>query len=103
MAAKEPVVSATSDASSSTETVISDGSLKFVYEQGGNNALPSYQEATGAPVEAKSPLGYQVRWVSATALNIGMMIGTGVFSTRAESAQFSREKKIFTKEGCQFR
>ncbi|KAL1983485.1 hypothetical protein VTN96DRAFT_10306 [Rasamsonia emersonii] len=81
MAPKEPVVSATSDSSSPAASVIDDGSLKFVYEQGGNNALPSYQEATGAPVETRSPLGYKVRWVSATMLNIGMMIGTGVFST----------------------
>ncbi|KAL1961913.1 hypothetical protein VTN77DRAFT_946 [Rasamsonia byssochlamydoides] len=79
--AKEPVAFATSDDSSPAESIISDGSLKFVYEQGGNNALPSYQEASGAPVEAKSPLGYKVRWVSAAMLNIGQMVGTGVFST----------------------
>lgn len=83
MAPKEPFASATSDSGSPAASVIDDGSLKFVYEQGGNNALPSYQEASGAPVEARSPLGYKVHWVSATMLNIGMMIGTGVFSTRA--------------------
>jgi hypothetical protein len=37
---------------------------------------------TGAPVEDVSPLGYHVDWVSVIFLNIGKMIGTGVFTTR---------------------
>jgi hypothetical protein len=59
-----------------------DGSLEFVHEYGGNESKPSYQEASGAPVETISPLGLQVTWFSTILLNIGQMIGTGVFSTR---------------------
>jgi len=62
-----------------------DGSLEFVHEYGGNESKPSYQEASGAPVENISPLGLQVTWFTTIFLNIGQMIGTGVFSTR-ESA-----------------
>jgi len=59
-----------------------DGSLEFVHEYGGNQSKPSYQEASGAPVETISPLGLQVTWFTTIFLNIGQMIGTGVFSTR---------------------
>ena len=62
--------------------VLTDGSLEFTVAQGGNSSLPSYQEATGAPVETISPLGYYVGPVTVVFLNIGMMIGTGVYSTR---------------------
>ncbi|CZR58395.1 related to methionine transport protein, high affinity [Phialocephala subalpina] len=60
-----------------------DGSLEFVHEYGGNDSKPSYQEASGAPVENVSPLGLQVTWFTTIFLNIGQMIGTGVFSTPA--------------------
>jgi amino acid permease len=66
-----------------TEVVVQDGDLKFVVEQGGNNALASYQETSGAPIEVQSPLGYKIQWYSAVFLNVGQMIGTGVFSTPA--------------------
>ncbi len=59
-----------------------DGSLEFVQEIGGNESKPSYQEASGAPVENISPLGLEVTWFTTIFLNIGQMIGTGVFSTR---------------------
>jgi len=62
-----------------------DGSLEFVHEYGNNESQPSYQEASGAPVENVSPLGTQVSWFTTIFLNIGMMIGTGVFSTRKTS------------------
>ena len=62
--------------------LLTEGSLKFVVARGGNDSLPSYQEASGAPVETKSPLGYFVGPVSVIFLNISMMIGTGVYSTR---------------------
>jgi len=65
-----------------TSTVKFDGSLEFVHEYGGNFSKPSYQEASGAPVESISPLGLQVTWFTTIFLNIGQMIGTGVFSTR---------------------
>lgn len=59
-----------------------DGSLEFVHEFAGNDSTPSYQEVSGAPVENISPLGTQVGWLTTIFLNIGQMIGTGVFSTR---------------------
>ena len=63
-----------------------DGPLEFVHEYGGNHSKPSYQEASGAPVESISPLGLQVTWFTTIFLNIGQMIGTGVFSTRESSS-----------------
>lgn len=66
----------------SDSNVLKVGSLAFVGEQGGNGSAPTFQEATGAPVEQESPLGYKVRWFTIIFLNIGQMIGTGVFSTR---------------------
>ena len=60
----------------------SHSSLEYVEEKGGNDAPPNYQEASGAPVESVSPLGYAVGPVTIMFLNISMMIGTGIFSTR---------------------
>jgi hypothetical protein len=65
-----------------SEGEISKGNLKYVVERGGNDSPPSYQEASGAPVEVTSPLGYAVGPVTIIFLNISKMIGTGVFSTR---------------------
>jgi hypothetical protein len=76
---KDPHVAIVGDADSSDGT---DTTLAFVQEYGGNLSKPSYQEASGAPVENISPLGLQVTWFSALFLNVGQMIGTGVFSTR---------------------
>lgn len=61
---------------------VGDGNIKFAVEQGGNNSGPSYQDVSGAPVEVKSPLGYSVGGITILFLNISMMIGTGVYSTR---------------------
>lgn len=61
---------------------VSDGSLKYTLEKGGNDSQPSYQEASGAPVEQHSPLGYTVGPVTIVFLNVSKMIGTGVYSTR---------------------
>ena len=58
------------------------GSLEFIGEQAGNGAETTYQEATGAPIEARNPLGYEVSTATIIFLNFGQMIGTGVFSTR---------------------
>lgn len=77
---KEAQVSTTRD--TTFDDVKVDGSLEFVHEYGGNDSKPSYQEASGAPVENISPLGLQVTWFTTIFLNIGQMIGTGVFSTR---------------------
>jgi hypothetical protein len=65
-----------------SEVEISEGNLKYVVEKGGNDSPASYQEASGAPVEVTSPLGYAVGPVTIIFLNISKMIGTGVFSTR---------------------
>lgn len=55
---------------------------RYIGETGGNNAATTYQDASGAPVEHNSPLGYSVGPVTITLLNITMMIGAGIYSTR---------------------
>ncbi|KAF6829599.1 high affinity methionine permease [Colletotrichum musicola] len=55
---------------------VTDGSLHYVVEKAGNGSGPSYQEATGAPVETSSPLGYAVGPVTIVFLNVSKMIGT---------------------------
>jgi hypothetical protein len=62
---------------------ITHGDLGFVQEEGEGEAKPSYQEAAGAPVEHVSPLGQEVTWFTTIFLNIGEMIGAGIFSTRS--------------------
>jgi hypothetical protein len=57
-------------------------SLQYTTEVGGNTSRATYQEASGAPVEVNSPLGYSVGPVTVIFLNLSKMIGTGVFSTR---------------------
>jgi hypothetical protein len=73
-----------SDGNSSTpnSTVAYDSDFKYVGEVGGNDAPEMFQEAGGAPVESHSPLGYNVGPVTILFLNISMMIGTGIYSTR---------------------
>ena len=77
-----------SEEDSVLEGEVSDGSLKYTREKGGNDSKPSYQEATGAPVETLSPLGYSVGPVTIIFLNISKMIGTGVYSTRQSHSNF---------------
>ncbi|OOG00652.1 hypothetical protein ASPCADRAFT_125662 [Aspergillus carbonarius ITEM 5010] len=72
---------ATSEQSSDRLSVIDDGNLQFTAGGGANSSKLTYQEASGAPIEAKSPLGYSVGAVTVIFLNLSMMIGTGVFST----------------------
>lgn len=79
---KEAQVALSDLRETASDEVKIDGSLEFVHEYGGNGSKPSYQEASGAPVENISPLGLQVTWFTTIFLNIGQMIGTGVFSTR---------------------
>jgi len=67
--------------SDSEPSVIHDGDLAFTRVKGGNGSGATYQEAVGAPVESKSPLGYHVGWLTIIFLNINQMIGTGIFST----------------------
>jgi amino acid transporter len=63
------------------EDVLSDGDLKFVGNTGGNSSQTFYQEASGAPVEVQSPLGYSVGSITIIFLTLSKMIGTGIFST----------------------
>ncbi|KAK7429179.1 hypothetical protein QQZ08_004394 [Neonectria magnoliae] len=62
-------------------TEIADGNTHYIAEKGGNDAQATYQDATGAPIENKSPLGYSVGPATITLLNITMMIGAGIYST----------------------
>lgn len=79
------------------ETALKTGNLEFVAELGENGGTATYQEASGAPVEAHSPLGTRVQWYTIVFLNIGQMIGTGVFSTRAyRSRQSSVQPKLMS-------
>ena len=75
-------VSTTQSVTASGDIQVSDGDLKYVGQQGGNNAPVGYQEASGAPVEVQSPLGYAVGPVTILFLNLSKMVGTGIFSTR---------------------
>jgi hypothetical protein len=52
---------------------VSDGSLQFVAEKAGNDSGVSYQEASGAPVETHSPLGYNAGPVFIIFLNVGKL------------------------------
>ncbi|THV86340.1 amino acid transporter [Aureobasidium pullulans] len=81
--AEDSARSSSNDVVSSHEIVSTAGDLKFVVEQGGNGSQPSYQEVSGAPVEANSSLGYAVGPVTIVLINISKMIGTGVYSTPA--------------------
>ncbi|KAJ4337794.1 hypothetical protein N0V95_008226 [Ascochyta clinopodiicola] len=60
---------------------VSDGSVQYVAEKSGNTQEVSYQEASGAPVESDSPLGYSVGAITIICLNLSKMIGTGIYST----------------------
>ncbi|KAI9369082.1 high affinity methionine permease [Aspergillus egyptiacus] len=66
---------------SSDDTMLDGGTLHFTADSGSNSSLPTYQEATGAPVEVHSPLGYYAGFVTLIFMNINKMVGTGVFST----------------------
>lgn len=72
---------------------ISNGSVQYIGEKGGNDAPPTYQDASGAPVENNSPLGYSVGPVTITLLNITMMIGAGIYTTRASSLRALRSSQ----------
>lgn len=81
-ATTQVVTSADPNTSSSDLEVIHDGDLTYTVAKAQNDSGITYQEAVGAPVESKSPLGYHVGWVTVIFLNVNQMIGTGIFSTR---------------------
>ncbi|KAI0191599.1 high-affinity methionine permease [Astrocystis sublimbata] len=75
-----PTASTGPDSASDLQ-VVHDGDLTYTRAQAHNGSGVTYQEAVGAPVESKSPLGYHVGWVTVIFLNVNQMIGTGIFST----------------------
>ncbi|KAK4688973.1 hypothetical protein P7C73_g1143, partial [Tremellales sp. Uapishka_1] len=62
---------------------VHEGKLQYIEEVGENGSAPTYQDALGAPIETRSPLGHEVGFWTATFLNVSMLIGTGIFSTPA--------------------
>lgn len=64
------------------DTIVERRHHKIVNVEGRDGSEPSYQGVTGAPVESISPLGRHVGWMTVVGLNVGKMIGTGIFSTR---------------------
>lgn len=75
---------------------IDQGSLHYTAEGGENSNRLTIQEASGAPVEQHSPLGYSVGPVTVVFLNLSMMIGTGVFSTRMHLLASSKPRSTLT-------
>jgi hypothetical protein len=76
---------------------ISTSSAQFISEKGGNDAPATYQDASGAPVENDSPLGYSVGPITITLLNITMMIGAGIYSTRtSQLLQLLNDQSLVT-------
>lgn len=65
-----------------SEDTIDGGSLHYTADAGGNTTVPTYQEASGAPVEVVSPLGYEAGFITLIFMNVSKMVGTGIFSTR---------------------
>ncbi|BCS26451.1 high affinity methionine permease [Aspergillus puulaauensis] len=64
-----------------SEDTIDGGSLHYTADAGGNTTVPTYQEASGAPVEVVSPLGYEAGFITLIFMNVSKMVGTGIFST----------------------
>lgn len=84
---------ATSTAAETDEHGSDHVTSRFTAAGGANSSKPTYQEATGAPVEENSPLGYSVGAITVVFLNLSKMIGTGVFSTRMSS--YSSRSSIY--------
>ncbi|KAM0699143.1 hypothetical protein Q7P36_001189 [Cladosporium allicinum] len=76
----------------------STNSPHFISEKGGNDAPATYQDASGAPVENDSPLGYSVGPITITLLNITMMIGAGIYSTRMLQLPADQSLVTYTKQ-----
>ena len=68
--------------------VVTDGNLKFVRGHRFNTARPTYQEASGAPLEERSPLGSELGTFTFIWLEAGAMVGTGVYSTRMFESKY---------------
>ncbi|KAJ5901476.1 amino acid transporter [Penicillium taxi] len=72
-----------SSATESAESIIDNGGSKFTVTVGMNSTNATYQDASGAPIETDSPLGYSISTWTSLCLNVNQMIGTGIFSTPA--------------------
>ncbi|KAF7586229.1 hypothetical protein BBP40_009213 [Aspergillus hancockii] len=81
---KDPNISIQENNSSDT---IQDNDGKYTAAEGINSTAVNYQDASGAPVETNSPLGYSVSFWTSFCLNINQMVGTGIFSTPASILQ----------------
>ena len=92
---QEGVGSAGEGHTSSTDiSIIHDGDLAYTVAKAENGSKPSWQEAVGAPVESRSPLGYHVGWLTVIFLNVNQMIGTGIFSTRMAIPSMERPIRL---------
>ncbi|KAJ4016262.1 hypothetical protein NW752_003385 [Fusarium irregulare] len=78
----QPIQQDSSGEASESSSIIHDNNLTYVRQTAGNGTS-GYQEAVGAPVETRSPLGYHVNWLTIIFLNLNHMVGTGIFSTPA--------------------
>lgn len=77
-----PTSSPQLEARDSPSVDTSDGTINFEEVQGGNDPQTHYQEASGAPVESVSPLGYHVGSMTVMLLNFGQMVGIGIYAMR---------------------
>lgn len=66
---------------------VTERNLQYAVQKGDNSGLPTYQDISGAPVEARSPLGYHVGSITIVFLNLSAIVGTGVYSTPAAVLQ----------------
>ena len=90
---KEKTANVAAQPASESEETIVCGDVRYTAAEGLNSTSVTYQDASGAPVETSSPLGYSVSFLAAMCLNINQMIGTGIFSTR-ECPIYYRTSKI---------
>lgn len=76
------VVEARASTSDSDPSELAAGDTYYIAGKAANNSETFYQDASGAPIEESSPLGYDVGPLTILFLNVSKMIGTGIFSTR---------------------
>jgi hypothetical protein len=55
-----------------------------------------YQEASGAPVETQSPLGYTVGPVTIIFLNLSKMVGTGEYDPGHAQISYANDEKAYS-------
>jgi len=97
---KDPSASTVKSVTASGNIQVTDGDLKYIREQGGNNAPVAYQEASGTPVETHSPLGYDVGPVTTVFLNLSKMVGTGAWSLNLEILLCANQCPEYSRRVC---